>query len=165
MSYKWRLWCTVHGWVYDWADIPITQCPTENSDSVDTTKTFKVGEEYAVVTIVPTEVKIKNGSYERVASIIYDPTNRGLLHRVKIMSYMDSGTTSYDVEIYDRTNNTSLIEANFTNIEDFDEQNLGIIQSPPEEKFYMEVNIKRTGTGKKYAHISQIILYTRKETS
>ena len=122
-----------------------------------------MGREIPVIELTPIEINIKNNDYTRVVSIVYDTDFNGPLHRVKVLSYMDSGTTSYDVEVFDKTNETSLITANFTNTGDINESDLGLISSPPEGKVIIEINLKRTGIG--YAHINQIVLYTRKEST
>ena len=160
MSYKWRLWCDVHDWVYEWSDTPITQCPIENSDPVDTSKTFQVGEERIVIEISPNLDRVRSNYYNRVVSVIYDSEKFGPLHQVKVMSYMEYGLTSYDVEVYDKTNETSLIETNFNNTEDVTENNLGIISNPPEGRVILEINLKKVGSLSKYAYIQNIIFYS-----
>ena len=164
MSYKWRLWCETHGWVYRWADIPITLCPINNSDVVDTEKTFQVGSEVETVVLTPITLKTKGSGYTKMASVVYDSATRGHLHRVKVVSNMEIGLTSYNVEVYDRTNNVSLINAEFTNISD-GEQNVGLLSSPPDGKVTIEINAKCNGWAAKYANISQVIFCTRQETS
>ena len=163
MSYKWRILCTVHGWVYGWADTPITICPIEASDLVDLSTTVQVGREIETFVLTPTVFQIKNSNYNRVSSVVYNSDINGTLSRVKVMSYMDSGLTSYNVEVYDRTNNVSLVNATFTNTGDISEQNVGLIATPPDGKVTIEINVKCTGASNKYANISQIIFYTRKE--
>ena len=163
MSYKWRLWCDVHEWVYDWSDTPITQCPIENSDTVDTTKTFKVGEENVVLNMSPIIIETESSNYERVCCVTYDSNMLGKLYRVKVMSYMDKNVDDYEVEVYDQTNEISLCSAQFTNTGDYQEKDVGLITSPPEGKIHININMRRNGKNKKYAHISGITFYTRKE--
>lgn len=166
MSLKYRLWCNVHGWVYDWADTPISLCPIENADSVDTAKVFQVGIEAPVLRIVPNLQKSNSTNYARVAAITYDPTILGTLSRVKILSSMDNGMTSYDVEVYNRTTFTSVITANFTNAGDLADNDIGLITTPPETKTIFEINVKRNGGNKKkYINVEQIVFYGRFESS
>ena len=164
MSYRWRLWCTIHGWVYGWDDNPITQCPIENSDPVDTNKTFQVGEEKGTVELTPTTYRIRSKNYQRVTSMVYDSETKGPLHRATVLSFMDSNLTSYSVEIYDKTNEVSLVETTFSNTGDFSENFIDIIPNPPEGKVVLEINMKVNGVKNKYAYISQIVLYSSRKT-
>ena len=123
----------------------------------------KVGEEVLVERITPIVDRVNNGNYTRVAIIHYDSNVSGPLRRVKVMSNMDNGTTSYDVEVYDHTNQVSLCSQTFTNTEDFGFSDLAVLSSPPEGIINLEINVKRNGGGsKKYAYIAEIVLYAQK---
>lgn len=166
MSYKWRIRCTVHGWQYGWADVPITECPIESSDPLVAGMVYRVGEEVPVMAMIPKTTKVNNGNYERIASVAYNSEYLGKLSRVKVSSSMDDGVTSYDVEVYNRDDQSSVIETNFTNTGDVQLSDIGYVASPPEGNVNLEINTKRNGgNGSKYVHIEQITLYTRKERS
>ena len=166
MSYKWRIRCTVHGWQYGWADTPITECPVESSDPLVAGMVYRVGQEVPVIGVIPKTTQISSTNYERIASISYDSEHWGELCRVKVMSSMDRGATSYDVEVYNRDDHTSVIESNFTNTGDVASSDLGHITTPPSGKVNLEINAKRNGgKGDKKVSIEYITLYTRKERS
>jgi hypothetical protein len=112
--------------------------------------------------MTPHTQNIRGNNYTEVATCQFDPDDYdGTLRRVKLLSYIDSGATSYDVEVIDRDNNVQLIENNFTNTsEEVQEQTMGVISSPPSSKTILEVNVKKTGgTSNKYARISEIVFY------
>ena len=164
MSHKWRIRCTIHGWQYGWADDIITECPIEPTDSLVEGMTFSVGKEIPVITLVPNITMIQNDSFERVASIIYDTTYWGDLSHIEVLSSMDKGITSYDVEIYDRKTHSTIAEINLSNIGDVQPFYLGEIYSPPQGKLILEIYVKKNG-GKKnqYVHIENIVVYTKRE--
>nr|QBK85692.1 MAG: hypothetical protein LCMAC101_02870 [Marseillevirus LCMAC101] len=112
--------------------------------------------------IVPHTNKIRGNNYTKVADCSFDLNDySGELRRVKVLSYLDSGATSYDIEVFDRDNNVQLVETNFTNTSgEVQEQATGVISSPPSSKTVLEVNVKKTGgNGSHYARISEIVFY------
>ena len=165
MSKRWRIYCTEpgdEGWQYVWSDTVITECPNDSGHSVNTNITTLVGEEKPLIRILPHTTKVRGSNYTEVATCHFDPDEySGELRRVKVLSYLDNGATSYDIEVFDRDNNIQLVENNFTNIsEEVQQQTTGLISSPPSSKTVLEINIKKTGgNNSKYARISEIIFY------
>ena len=66
-----------------------------------------------------------------MSSVMYGTYVYGLLHKVKVLSYISPYTQSYDVEVYDETRNVSLKEANFINTEDVAEYDVELIPNSP----------------------------------
>jgi hypothetical protein len=166
MSTKYRLWCESHGWVYEWSNTEITQCPITPSDTVELSKIFKVGEEFAVITVSPTTLSTNSIDYSRMAAIMYDTINRGPLNNVKALTYMDDSVDSYDIEIHDDTNNISLFSVTgLINTGDFEEHILGPILDPPQDKVLIGVYMRKgTKQGNK-CYLDQSVFYTRRESS
>jgi hypothetical protein len=166
MSHKYRLWCESHGWVYKWSNSEITQCPITPSDTVDVSKIFKVGEEFAVITASPTTPSTNNIDYTRLASIMYNTLNRGLLNNVKVLTYMDNSVDSYDIEIRDDTNYISLFTVTgLTNTGEFAEHILGPILIPPEDKFLVGIYMKKSTKKGGKCYLDQSVFYTRREST
>ncbi len=165
MSKKWRVYCTEpgdEGWQYVWADTVPTGCPNDPSHSFDIDSIVLLGRENPLIRISPHTRAVRGNNYTEVATCQFDPDEyEGTLRRVKVLSYLDSGATSYDVEVYDRDNNIQLVESNFTNTsEEVQEQSTGIISSPPSSKTILEINVKKTGgNDNKYARVTEIIFY------
>ncbi len=165
MSKKWRVYCTEpgdEGYKYVWSDTVITECPNDSGHSVNTDITTLVGSEKPLIRISPYTTKVRGSNYTEVATCHFDPDEYpGELRRVNVLSYIDSGATSYDVEVFDRDNNIQLVETNFTNkSEEVEQQFTGIISSPPSSKTVLEINIRKIGgNNKQYVHLSEIIFY------
>jgi hypothetical protein len=165
MSYKWRIICTEpgdEGYQFAWSDTAITECPNDSGHSVDVNSVTRIKEEKADIRIYPHTTKVKGSNYTEVATCYFNPDYySGDLRRVKLLSYLDNGATSYDVEIFDRDNNVQLVESNFINkSEEVQRQVTGVISSPPYSNTVLEINVKKTGgNNKKCVHISEIIFY------
>ena len=65
--------------------------------------------------IVPKKDMIKKEVYSKVVTYIYNPSLINNLTNIRSISYMENKGTSYDVRVYDKTHNTVIAEANFTN--------------------------------------------------
>jgi len=164
MSKKWRVHCTEpgdEGWKYIWADSVPTGCPDDSGHSFNSDSIALVGRERALLRIAPHTRTVRGVNFTEIAVFSFDPDDHeGTLRRVKVLSYLDDGATSYDVELFDRNNNTQLIESNFTNMSgEHLEQYTGVLSTPPTSKTVLEVNVKKTGgNNNKYVRISEIIL-------
>ncbi len=165
MSKKWRIYCTEpgdEGWQYVWADTVPTECPNDPGHSFNVDGIALVGREIPLIRIFPHTQIVRGVNYTEVATCHFDPDDyNGTLRRVKVLSYLDSGATSYDVEVYDRDNNVQLVESNFTNTSgEVQEQSTGVISSPPTSKTVLEINVKKTGgNNNRYARVGEIIFY------
>lgn len=166
MSCKYRIYCNVHGWQYTWAETPMTECPIESSDSVIANTLCCVGKEVQAFEITPYRTKMNVKEFGRAASAMFDPEIHGELRRVKILSRMEEGMTSYEVEVFDRTNHTSLVTNTFTNDVDMELKDIGLISTPPLGKVNLEINVKRNGGSSSHkTRIGQIVFYVGSQNS
>lgn len=109
-------------------------------------------------TISPKADAFKASSYMRAATHAFQPSELTLEY-IKVVSYMDSSATSYDVRIRDIVNNLDIASANFTNTSE-QINDLGAISNIPATETILEVDIRRNGgTGKSYAYLSSIDFY------
>lgn len=53
--------------------------------------------------------------YEKVAEFTYIPSEYGTITSIKVISFRNSGATSYDVRLMDVTNSNTIADENFTN--------------------------------------------------
>ncbi len=166
MSTKWRIYCTEpgdEGWQTAWSDAAITTCPNNASHSVNANSVNGIALEEEAFRITPTILDSNSTEFLRMVRIHYSTSQHGTLRRIKFIGNKDGNISSYDVEVYDVTNQVSLISTNFTNtgVDDFND--LGAISSPPSGDAILEINAKQTGgTGNSSFHIDQIIVYGEK---
>ncbi len=97
-------------------------------------------------TILPKKDTYSNTSYTRAASYIYNPTIN-TLYCVKVLSYMDTGITSYDLQLFDKTHGNIIVTKNSTNTDE-ELVDVGTLTNMPTVESILELNVKRTG-GKK----------------
>ena len=165
MSKKWRIYCNepgYEGYKYTWSDTIPIECPKNPGHSIDTKGIVIVGKEKPLIRIFPHTTKVRGSNYTEVAACNFNPGDyEGELRRVKVLSYLDIGATSYDIEVFDRNNNVQLIENNFANMSnEVEEKFTDPISSPPSSNTVLGINIKKTGgSNKNYVHISEIIFY------
>lgn len=165
MSKKWRIYCTEpgdEGYKYTWSDTVPTECPNDPGHSFNTDSIVVIGRELPLIRIFPHTTRVRGSNYTEVATCHFNPDDYEVeLRRVNVLSYIDDGATSYDVELFDRNNNVQLAEGNFTNMSgEVQQQFTGVVSSPPSSNTVLEINIKKTGgNNKKYAHISEITFY------
>lgn len=77
---------------------------------------------------------------------------------VKSVSWMDSGVTSYDIEIFDKTNHEILLSTNLTNTTE-SIQNLGVLSNLPTSSSQIEISVKKNGGDKKdKIHIESVTI-------
>jgi hypothetical protein len=75
---------------------------------------------------------------------------------VTACAFMDPGVTSYDIQIFDRTNRNVIAQANFTNIED-EVVSLGAGANVPSTRAMFEVFVRKTGgSSSKVAHVTSV---------
>ena len=158
--FKWRIYCTNEGdvgWQELWSVAKPTTCPNNVAHSVNPNSVQDIGQEIESVHLYKDKV-VNTTSYMRVSKIKYHTSIQGTIRSVKLGIHSDTGVTSYDVQIFDQTNKTELIETTLTNTDIEDNiKTTGVIQSPPSDDFILEVNVKRNGgTGSIY--VSEIII-------
>lgn len=95
--------------------------------------------------IIPTMGNLSDSiSYARLASFTFPGSDNVDLSFIKVISYMDTSITSYDLRIYDATNNAIISEANFNNIIE-QVNDMGILSNLPVSEAIWEVLSKRNG--------------------
>ena len=165
MSKRWRIYCTEpgdEGFKYIWSDTAPTECPNNATHSVNSNSVKQDMKEVSLLKISPSVRKLRSKNLEVVGICNFNPDDfPGTLRRVKILAYLDTGATSYDFEVYDRDNNTSLTSSNFTNMNNkYEEMETGVISSSPSAKTVLEFNLKKTGgSNKKFVRVEEISLF------
>ena len=98
---------------------------------------------------------IKNSSYIRVATEVFLGSTYAT---AKSISYMDSGSTSYDIQIYDKNNQQILLETNLTNTTE-SIQDLGVLSNLPTSPTQIEISVRRNGgTGNNKVYVESVII-------
>ena len=89
-------------------------------------------------------------TYECAIKFVFQGTNvTGTVTNIEVLSHMDGGGTSYDVQIFDATNNNIIAEKNFTN-NDIQLQDLGTLSNVPVAKSILCIKVKVAGTTTAY---------------
>lgn len=169
MSKRWRIYCTEpedEGFKYVWSDTAPTECPNDSGHSYNSNSISQIGREAPLLRLVPHTRKVRGSNYTQIAIISFNPNDYdGTLRRIQALSYMDTGTTSYDIELFDLDNNTQLITNNFTN-EEVEKNASNVILFPPTSPTTLEINVKKTGgNNRKYARVEEIIFYFGVDTT
>ncbi len=109
--------------------------------------------------LIPRKDSFNQTSWNRVAIYIYSKNLHNIFTNCKIVSYIDTGVTSYDVRLYDPNTHMVLASANFTNtIEQIND--LGTILVQPNDNTKIEIQVRKTGGNKKQKiHIETVSLY------
>ena len=146
MSIKWKIYCNEPGdigWQYEWSDVQITQCPNNPAHSVNPNSVAEVSREIEKIRFSPTFSKTTKGySFIRLGIFKYDPEIFGNRIRAKFYGEID-GTGSFDIELFDVTNNVSLTMDNFTNeITDELQECSPIDSSLPNSPAIIEINMR-----------------------
>jgi hypothetical protein len=102
---------------------------------------------------------INTTSYKRMGTYLYDGTIHNGINAIKAQCYMDSGITSFDIRIYDSTNNQVIAEHNCTSttqmICDY-----GTISNVPTNFAVLEFQAKRNGgTTSKKVYLDYAVVY------
>ena len=96
----------------------------------------------------------KKSSYTRVGISIFLGSTYAT---AKCISYMDSGATSYDIQIYDKDNHQVLLTKNLTNTEE-SVQDLGVLTNLSTSPSQIEVLVKRNGSGSNKVYIETLTI-------
>lgn len=87
-------------------------------------------------------------------------THVGPINYLSVISYKDAEITSYNIRIYDSTNNLTLAEKTGITNDEPQEIDLGTVTNIPNESVLLEVHAQRVGgssTSKVY--VEQVIIY------
>jgi len=97
-------------------------------------------------------VSSRQNGYSFVGSITYPDV--GDIKEIEIISSMDSGITSYDIQMVNKLNNKIVAEANFTNTNKQRNTISTILNQPTELcDIDVSVNINKNGNSTKYVYI------------
>jgi hypothetical protein len=110
-------------------------------------------------TYIPHDNKIKAKTFKKILSFIFQGSNTIELTHIKMISYLDTGT-SYDVKIYDSTNNNTIVTINSTNATE-NIIDMGTISNLPAEQSKFELHVRVSGTKKPTAYVDSIFLFYR----
>lgn len=93
---------------------------TDEKTSLDAVVAAHDGTVVTVMSTYHTSLPINSVStselvYKVIATYLYDTSYYVSLDKILLTSYIDPGDTSYDIRIYDSTNNNTLATTNFTN--------------------------------------------------
>jgi hypothetical protein len=90
--------------------------------------------------------KIKTTSYSKTIRFNYPGSdNSGAIDYVEVISNMDAGVTSYNIRLYDKTNDKIMAElTNLTNTADM-VHDFGTISHIPANNAILEIHIKKNG--------------------
>lgn len=164
MSIKWRIYCiTESGWQEQWSDTSLTECPNDAGHTINTAsiQELEKSKELLRIPISNSLRGVSTTDYQRVTKFQFNPTLYDTLRVVKIIAYKDGNATSFDVQLYDATNQNELCIGNFTTTVEETVSSLGSVSNLPTEECVLEVNIKRNGgTQRSTIYIDEIVLYS-----
>lgn len=162
MSIKWKIYCTEvgdEGWQEAWNNTAITTCPNNVAHSVNSNSVVEVAREMVSMQQSPSIMSTNSDTYDVLGVILYDTMTHGLLRRVKVISKMDVGATSYDIEIYDVTNTQQLATANFTNTV-YASNDTGVIGATLSGEVLIEIRAKRNGGTSENIHVTSAVFFS-----
>lgn len=158
MATKYRIYCTEigdEGWQELWSDTVPTECPNNALHTINANSVQILDVSTEIFRINSFNIgKTSNNNFTRIIKTFYSK-NLLPLRLVKGIVYKTGNMDSFDLQIYDITNQNELLLVN--NITNENEQitiNLGIISNPPTNDCIIEINLKKNGGNNK----SQIIL-------
>lgn len=93
------------------------------------------------VTYTPKTNNTKFSSYQRLGTYNLENIKSG---SAKCVSWMDDSATSYDVQIFDKTNKQILLTANLTNTSE-GVQDLGSLTNLPSTPTQIEISVRKNG--------------------
>jgi len=112
--------------------------------------------------LVPINQSTKSNDYFTIGTYQY----KGRLYEdvitaVEVLSYADTGVSSYDIRLYDLTNNTVLAELTGCTNTDIAVQNLGTISNLPLETSDLEIQGRKVGggNGNRFIYFQSISIY------
>ena len=112
-----------------------------------------------IVTVNPKVESVNTDSYRRIMVYIYPGNVYNTINNIKVVSYMDSGITSYDIQIRNATNGTTIVTKNLTNTTE-QINDLGTLSNIPNSEARLEISVKKTGgNSSKYVYIESISFY------
>jgi hypothetical protein len=164
MSTKWRIYCdTEAGWQEQWSDTSLTECPNDAGHSVNTNSVQEIEKSIEVLRI-PISYNIRSATttqYQRVTKFQYNPKIHNVFRSAKAIAYKDGNMTSFDVQMFDATNQLEICSVNLTNTVEETVSSLGPISNIPTSESIFEINIKRNGgNNSSTIYIDELVLYS-----
>lgn len=99
-------------------------------------------------------------SYEAAIEMTLPGGNLLTITKIYVLSYMTSNINSYDVQIYDLTNDMIIASKNFTNTST-QKNDMGTLSNLPLNESIVEIQVKINYSGNnnnKYAYVKEVIL-------
>jgi hypothetical protein len=160
MSTRYRIYCiTEDSWQYEWSDTPLLECPIDSGHTVNNNSCQELEAEKEVLRISGLSSSIKNTSLKRVIQFQYNTDVLGPIRRIKAIAYVDGSSTSFDIQLYDITNVTSLLDTTSSVVVEDSIVDIGVVSSPPSGEVVLEISAKRNnGNGK--VKFSEIVVYS-----
>lgn len=112
--------------------------------------------------LYPTTSKVSSTSYTVIGFTIYPANTAGNITAIDFLGYMDAGTTSYEVQIINKTNNAIVAQDSFNNMLISQQQSFTTILNQPSGLDTLEASVKVTKNGgaTKNAYIHHISFWT-----
>lgn len=100
-----------------------------------------------------------NTTYTTIYKFQFPGTNDSTITSIKFISYMDNTVTSYDIRLYDFTNDTVLGSGNYTN-EVSAINTISSISNLPTSEAVFEIQFKRNGgSGNKNVFVDDVTIF------
>lgn len=113
------------------------------------------------IRVYPSNPAISNVYYTSSGCFTYQGTNVvNPITAIDMLSNVDPGTQSYDVQIINRQNNSIIAEKNFTNTT-LDRVSFDTISNLPSDLGVIEIlcKVNKNGKATKYVHIEEILFW------
>ena len=107
------------------------------------------------MTIFPRKSSLNNKTYRRIGTDIFLGSSYA---KAKAISHMDSGVTSYNIEIFNKDTHEILLETTLTNTVE-ESVPLGVLSNVPTGQAQLEISAKKNGGGGKIYIESVTICY------
>lgn len=141
-----------------------TVCPTNAGHTIDVDSITIVSKEYNTYQSAPIQILTASTTYDEASvmhQLLYNIENYGIIKRIKVISLMDPGNTSYDIQVYDRSNTTEIVTGNFNNSSVYESKDLGELNYAQDGDFIIELRAKKNGgTVNDHVYISSFVIYT-----
>jgi hypothetical protein len=139
MSKYWKIYCVDESeWIYEWSDTALTECPTNASHVVRSTQHVRDSERILRMSIgtIVTSTTFIRVAYSLLSSL-------SVSRVAKAIAYTTTG--SFDIRLFDATNQQVLLEFTSSNTSDTDILELGALSNVSSSDYIIEVYIKSNG--------------------
>lgn len=112
-------------------------------------------------TVYPKHPTLSSANYFVVSTFRYRGSNKvGIINKIEVIAYKDTGITSYDIRILDKSTGSVIASKTGNTNENYEILDLGNISNIPPESTLCEVQVKRNGgNSSRYINISEIVVY------